>query len=135
MASEPRNTPTRGTDVIAPLPSLAAKATTGTGTAFNLPKAASVFGLQVIRATTGASGGSTSATIQLQGSIDGTNYAALGGTIVANTTTGSNIARSTNAIPVNYVRLNINSFTTDGGSTHPNYVAVNGYISVGIGSS
>lgn len=87
---------------------------TGAKTVYSLGSAYRTFALQG-GVSTGA--GSTKATVQLQGSLDGSHWKSLGGTYAATTTWG--VISSTNTKPVSYVRLNINSFSTRGGSTGP----------------
>lgn len=131
MANESRNTPVRPAHMVTgPLKSLVAQVTTGGGTAFQLPGAFSAFGIEVVRAAAATNSTlSTAATIQLQGRIGSTNWRNLGSTVTANSVTGT-IARSTNSIPVNEVRLQITAFTT--GAAKP---AVTGWINIGTVSS
>ena len=130
MADEPRNyVANRDGMVQGALKSLDAQATTGAGTAFNLGACYSAFGIEYLRASaTTASTKSTAAVIQLQGKIGSTKWRNLGATITVNSTAGA-IARSTNSIPVNQVRINIDSFTT---GVKP---GVSAWVAVGIGSS
>jgi hypothetical protein len=107
---------------------LDAATSTGVGTAFGLGGAYSAFGVQYRRAAA-TSTGSTSASVQLQGSLDGTNYVSIGAAVTVNSTAWT-LARSTNAVPVTHVRLNLASFTT--GNEDP---AITVYGSVGLGSS
>ena len=108
--------------IIGPLKSLDAKGTTGAGTAYDLGGAFSSFAVQCSIA------GSTSATVQLQGSIDGTNYKTLGSNITVDSTANNAITRSTNSTPVTKVRLNISALTTSGSATAE---AISGWIAVG----
>ena len=107
--------------VVGALKSLSAKGTTGAGTAFDLGGAFKDFAVQCSIA------GSTSATVQLQGSIDGTNYKTLGANVTVDSTANNAITRSTNSTPVTHVRLNISALTTSGTAT---VEAISGWISV-----
>ena len=140
MADEPKNyVAQRGSLVPGGHLSLSAKQTTGAGTAFVLPAAYSVFGVEYFRGTTSTSNESTSASIQLQGRLGSTRWHSLGAAItVNNKSTAPAIARSTNAIPVNEVRFRIVSFTTSAGNSTAggeNKIPITAYISVGLGSS
>ena len=112
----------------AALKSLVAQASTGAGTGFALGGAFATFGVQLTRATTGAAGGSTKASVKLQGSHDGVHWYTIGAaTMALNSTAGSLFARASTAGPVTWARLNINTFTTSAGA-NPDKVAVTGYI-------
>ena len=136
MAS--RNVRTRPAGaIVGALKSCDAQTSTGGGTAFFLGRAYSAFGIEYVRGSTTALLESTAATLQLQGQIGSTGkWHNLGGTITVNNTTAA-IARSTNSIPVNRVRLAITGFTTSAGagSTAERRVAVTAWISAGFGSS
>ena len=138
MADEPRNyVPQRGGLVPGALLSLSAKQTTGGGTAFVLPAAYSVFGVESFRGTTSATNESTSASIQLQGRLGSTTWRSLGAAITVNAAAGT-IVRSTNSIPVNEVRMTVVSYTTSAGNSTAggeNKIPITAYISVGLGSS
>lgn len=110
--------------VVNPLKSLDAKAATGAGTVYQLPGGFATFGIQGKLST----GGSTKAVVRLQGSIDGTNYVNL--TAATTWSATSAASKSTAAIPVNFVRLNIISFTTRAGTTAADVATVNGWIAV-----
>ena len=137
MANEPRNTPTRHGVVVSSLKSLDAQQATGGGTSYDLGRAHSAFGIEYYRGTTSATNESTSASIQLQGQIGSTGtWHNLGAAITVNSATPA-IARSTNAIPVHRVRVNLASFTTSAGaaSTGENKIPVTAFIAAGFGSS
>lgn len=131
------NNPTRHGYVVRPMKSLNAQQTAGGGTAFYLGRAHSAFGIEYFRGTTSATNESTSASIQLQGQIASTGtWLSLGAAITVNSATPA-IARSTNHIPVNRVRINLVSFTTSAGagSTGENKIPITAWITAGNQSS
>ena len=121
-------TPTNPKSEVAPLKSLSLKDTTGAGTDFPIPVRAG-FSVHLVRATTGAAGGSTSASVRLQGSWDGTNWTNISAAVVCNSASAGVVAKSTNTIGVPRVRLSITSFTTSA-SANPDKVKVTGRILV-----
>ena len=138
MSGEPRNwQPHVSAMVRGAMKSLDAKQTTGAGTAFDMGAAYAAFGLNLRRGTTSSTNESSSAAVVLQGSLDGTNYYTLGASVTVNSVAGS-LTRSTNAIPVQFVRFSITSFTTSAGNSTAggeNKIPITGWIAAGIGSS
>ena len=131
MSNEPRNTPVWPDGSLRrPLKSLDAQQSLGAGTAYKLGRPASRFGIEYFRGTTSATNESTSASIQLQGQIASTGtWLSLGAAITVNSATPV-VARSTNALPVHRVRVNIASFTTSAGaaSTGENKIPITAWI-------
>ncbi len=112
------------------LPSMTLKSTTGAGTSFDLGGAFSTFGVMLFRGTTGSSGGSTKASVRLQGSLDGTHWFTVGAaTLAVSSTAGAMAARASTVGPVTFVRLSINTFTTSAGA-NPDKNRITGLISV-----
>ena len=131
MADEARNYAARPVMwPIKALKSLDAKNTTGAGTAFTLPHAAKEFTVELNKLATGATKGSTKATVQLQGKAStGSTWFALGSNLTITTTAGA-LTRSTNGKAVHYARLSVVSFTTRAGSTSPDKNNVTAYVVV-----
>lgn len=109
------------------LKSLSAKNTTGAGTGYALGGAFKEFSLQLYRASTGSSGGSTKASVRLQGSLDGNLWYTLGASTIAVTSVAGSLVNRTSTAAVTYVRLSINSFSTSSGS-NPDKVKITGLI-------
>ena len=80
--------------------SLNASTAVGAGAAFDLQAGYTTFSVQVLDTA------STNLEVNLQGSLDGTNWANLGSTALYTSTAGS-IVKSTSSVPVQYVRLNL----------------------------
>lgn len=128
----PRLTPAVGRVMkpAAALQSLLIQTTTGAGTGYELGGAFSNFAVMLFRGTTGSSGGSTKASVRLQGSLDGTHWFTVGAaTLAVTSTAGTMAARNSTIGPVTYARLSINSFTTSAGA-NPDKNKITGYIAV-----
>lgn len=92
--------------IVGPLKSLNGASTAQNGTAYSLGGAFSNFAVQCSIA------GSTSAVVDLEGSIDGTNFKKLGASVTVDSTANNAITKSTNATPVCHARLRLVSRTT-----------------------
>ena len=116
MANEARNT--KGlrpqTSLAQGLVLLSAQNTTGVGNSFALGRAYTTFGLQMFRATTGTSGGSTKVSIQIQGKIDPSSGGAWFtiGAATRNPAAAGSLATLTSTAPITHIRALVNTFTT-----------------------
>lgn len=134
MANEPRNTKSlRRPHKPGPLVLLAAKSTVGAGNTYDLGGAFLNFGLVLFRATTGAAGASTKASVKIEGSLNPQSTSAKWFTIGAatrNVTTaaGTLAAMASTGGAVTAVRASINSFTTSASTTNPDGVAVTAIV-------
>lgn len=97
--------------VVGALKSLVAAATAQNGRAFDLGGAFKEFAVQCSIA------GSTSATVDLEGSIDGSNYKKLGASVTVDSTANNAVTKSTNSTPVTHVRCRLVSRTTSSSTT------------------
>ncbi len=101
-----------------PLSSLAAAAATGGGTPYDLGVCHGNFSMAVTVA-----GGPSGCGVQLQGSLDGTNWYSLGS--ATSNTSGTAVATASNT-PARYVRANLTTLT---GGTSPTVTALIGVSS------
>ncbi len=95
--------------------SLVTQSSTGVGTSFDLGGGYATFSVQ-LQCTTAGTG---TATAQLTGSLDGTNFTNISG--ASTCSTSARLALSTGATPVQFVRLNVTAI----GSTD---TVINGWI-------
>lgn len=95
--------------------SLVAQSSTGTGTSFDLGGGYATFSLQ-LQCTTAGTG---TATAQLTGSLDNSNFTAISAATTCST--AAKLALSTGSTPVQYVQLNVTAV----GSTD---TVINGWI-------
>jgi len=121
MSSESRNT--KGlrpqTSLAQGLVLLSAVNTTGVGNSYSLGRAYTVFGMQMFRATTGTSGGSTKPSIYLEGKVDpssGGLWYTIGAATRNPTKTPGTLATVTSTAPITHIRATIRSFSTSAGS-------------------
>ena len=136
MANESRNFKGRPVHAVpGPLKSLNNQNTVGAGSEFRLPHAFKEFSVGYFRRTTSATGASTAITIRLQGSVaDSSKWVTLGATPITVNSTALVVARSTNALAVDRVRLNLLAMTTKAGSTHLDKNNVTAWILVPPGA-
>jgi hypothetical protein len=95
--------------------SLVSQSSTGVGTSFDLGGGYATFSLQLQCSTAGTG----TATAQLTGSLDGTNFSAISG--ASTFSTAARLVLSTGSTPVQHVRLNVTAI----GSTD---TVINGWI-------